>query len=354
MTPEHLVKAIQKAKNIAEYTAWIDKYLEYHPQRVLEIFALIPKDWNKLLYNWQLRALYEKIVMGTCKARGASYIEMAQTLFGEIEWEETKLEMGSVLCAFQNLETLINTLVEGDSHELLLLVLHELISRGRDFRDYPQLNALQEINAASAYQKLELFPMPQEAENTFRSYHDTGTSWGVAFGFPDEAAYQINLKRTTHEVAVQSNPALEAVLSRWCQQSGGMAHVLPDESEMEFTPESILLAIPEFSTCKGLRTSPLSSTAAYSRIFDAVSKGAAYYGGEYGGKGRLTSWDTVSHLIGLPDYSSNKSLSEAMDTFNWHEFNTDTWFINEWCDFGICCLQPATGTFGWLAGTDTD
>ncbi len=147
---------------------------------------------------------------------------------------------------------------------------------------------------------------------------------------------------------------MEEGLSHWTDQSGSIVIGYNGQSNNNSTIDSFITDIPEFSESKGIRIKQLNSREAYCRVFDAISKGAAYSSGEYGAIGRLKSWLTIGQLIEKSTFNLNSELSSAMDEYNWYEFNTNNWFINEWCDFGIYCQNIETGQFGLLAATDTD
>lgn len=66
------------------------------------------------------------------------------------------------------------------------------------------------------------------------------------------------------------------------------------------------------------------------------------------------AWTTIAHLMNVHSYKSNVEVSESMKSYYWYEFNTDTWFINEWWDVGIFCYNEQSLAFGLIAGTDID
>ena len=354
MTINELLQDIQKSDNVKKHYDFVDKCLTDNPELIQNLFSEIPKDWNFLLKNWQLRALYEKIIKSTCMNSGERYIRLASHLFSEIDRELDQLRIGSYLAFTQNSNELIETLLKLDNKQLLLLSTHELISRGKSFSEHKNIKELAKINADSEFKKLELFPSPLELSNTFPHYTNDGSSSSPSFGFAYDEEYLPINKNSKEKITYSQNSLIEKGLSHWTDQSGGIAIGYNGELNHNSTIESSITALPEFSESTGIRIKQLNSRDAYCRVFDAISKGAAYSSGEYGAIGRLKSWLTISQLIEKPIFRINSEISSAMDKYNWYEFNTDSWFINEWCDFGIYCQNIETGNFGLLAATDTD
>ena len=354
MTISELIQDIQRSNNIKKHYALVDAYLINDPQSIRNLFSEILKEKNFFLKNWQLRALYSKIIKSTCISLGEIYIQLASYMFSKIERELDQLRIGSYLAFAQDSSELIENLVHLNNKKLLILVIHELISRGEDLSRNKHVLELSKINGDSQFKKLELFPLTQELSNTFPHYVKEGSSSSPSFGFAYDEEYLPINKTTRYNLTLRQNNLLEKGLSHWIDQSGGAVIGYNGYSNQDLTLNIFITDLPEFSESRGIRVKQLNSSDAYCRIFDAISKGAAYSSGEYGGVGRLKSWNTISQLIELQSYNTNLEISLAMEAYNWYEFNTDSWFINEWCDFGIFCQNIKTGQFGLLAGTDTD
>ncbi|MCT4637457.1 MAG: DUF6183 family protein [Bacteroidales bacterium] len=348
------IKDIQKSENVRKHCDLIDHYLVYNSDIILDIFSKIPKDWDFLLKNWQLRALYEKIIKATCFSLGKRYILLASSLYLKIERKLDKYRIGSYLASCQNPNEIIENLLDIEDKQLLLLVLHELISRGISLSDNKNISLLIDLNNKSEFKKLELYPLPQEMSNSFPSYTRDSSSSSLSFGFSDDDIYQQIEKVADIRLSFSQNIQLENGLSHWTDQSGGIVIGYNGQTRGIVTDIDIITNIPEFTESKRIRLKELNTRNAFCRIFDAISKGAAYSSGEYGGVGRLKTWSTIGQLIGLSDFNTNSEVSVLMEAYKWYEFNTDSWFINEWCDFGIFCRNKDTGQFGLLAGTDTD
>ncbi len=189
MTIDELLQDIQRADNVKKHYEFVDMCLIDNPELIKNLFSKIPKDWNFLLKNWQLRALYEKIIKSTCMNSGERYIRLASYLFSEIQRELDQLRIGSYLAFTQNSDELIETLLKLENKQLLLLAVHELISRGKNLSDSKYIKELAKINVDSEFKKLELFPLPLESSNTFPHYTKDGNSSSPSFGFAYDEEY---------------------------------------------------------------------------------------------------------------------------------------------------------------------
>lgn len=89
-------------------------------------------------------------------------------------------------------------------------------------------------------------------------------------------------------------------------------------------------------------------------IFNASSNGSAYTTGYYGAHGRLRTWKTLNSMISNTKFISSKETQNKIKENKWYEFNTNSWFINEWLDLGIITINEKSKEFGIIAATDTD
>lgn len=354
MTSQKFIESIQKVENVNEHYRFIDSLVDKDNEKIISIFNLIPKDWNYLLNHWQLRAGYEYIINTVCVNNNPSSILLASTLYEKTERLLDKLKIASMLSSTHKQEILLENLLESDSQELLSLIIHELISRGNDLRNSNYFKEIETINNKSQFKLLSLYPLPQEKENTFPSYSSNGSSYGINYGFASTDEYSKIIDNQNETILINYDEEIVEAIDHWTKDSGGLSIGYKGEMKIDSSIDSIIKSIPEFKKSNELRIKKLDSSMAYRMLFDASSKGAAYSYGNYGAYGRIKTWKSIHRLISDLPFESNKETSKIMNENNWFEFNTEKWFINEWCDFGLISINPKTLKFGLISGTDTD
>ena len=354
MTSQEFIESIQKVENVNEHYRFIDSLVNKDNEKIISIFDLIPKDWNYLLNHWQLRAGYENIISNVCINNNPSSISLASTLFEKIERHLDKLRIASMLSTTHKQEILLERLLESDNQELLNLIVHELISRGNDLRISNYFKEIETLNNNSHFKLLSLYPLPQEKENTFPSYSSNGSGYGFNYGFASSDEYSKIIENLNETILINKDEEIVEAIDHWTKDSNGLSIGYKGEIKIDSSIDSIIKSIPELKNSNKIRIKKLDSSMAFRVLFDASSKGAAYSYGNYGAYGRLKTWKSIHRLISDLPFESNEETSKIMIENNWFEFNTDEWFINEWCDFGLISINPNTLKFGLISGTDTD
>lgn len=354
MTSQEFLESIRKVSDVNEHYQFINSLVNTDNEKLISIFDLIPKDWHFLLQNWQLRAAYEKIINAICRNSDQNSISTASIIFRKLDRKLDKLKMASMLASFHTSDILIDELLLHKNDELLILAVHEFVSRGIDLRESKRYDFLETINKKTEFKRLCLFPLEQELKNSFPTYSENGSGYGFSFGFADEEEYEILAEVEGENMLLKKQEEIVEAIDHWVEMSGGISIGYRGIKNRHHALESIIKDVPELSKAEKLRIKKLNSTTAFQRIFDASSKGAAYSYGNMGAYGRLKSWKSIHSMMSDEKMESNELTSELMKEFDWFEFNTDDWFINEWCDFGLICLNCNTGAFGLIAGTDTD
>ncbi len=354
MTSQEFIESIQKVEDVNKYYRFIESLVNKDNEKIISIFDLIPKDWNYLLQNWQLRAVYENIISNVCTNTNSSSISLASTIYKKIERQSDKLKIASMLSSIHQHEALIENIIKADNQELLSLLLHEIISRGYDLRNDIHFKLLDSVNDESPFRLLSLYPLSQEKDNTFPSYRNNGSGYGFNYGFTDSDEY-INIEKVKEKSnEIKKEIEIVEAIDHWTKDSGGLSIGYKGKIKTCNSIESIIKGIPELENSQRFRTKQLDSQIAFKNLFDASSKGAAYSYGNFGAYGRLKTWKSIHRMVSDLPFESNEQTSELIKEYSWFEFNTDTWFINEWCDFGLICINHTTLEFGLIGGTDTD
>lgn len=354
MTSQQFIDSIQKVEDLEKHYQFIKSLVNSDNQKLIRIFDLIPKNFGS--YNWQLKAGYEKIINTVCRNSDRNLIKIASIIFGKTERQLDKLKIASMLSSYHTSEILINELILNKNDELLNLIIHELVSRGTDLRKNEHHDYLKTINEKSEFNLLSLFPLKQELKNTFLNYSENATSWHHSFGFAWEDVSQ-NIEHIEEFNKLATVKCVEEIIEaidHWEKDSGGTSIGYKGEMNGFNSIELFIKNIPDFSGSERLSINNLDSTRAFQNMFDASSKGAAYSDGNMGAYGRLKAWRSIHRMMSNQEMESNEITSELMNEFDWFEFNTDDFFINEWCDFGLICMNNEKSEFGLIAGTDTD
>ena len=122
-------------------------------------------------------------------------------------------------------------------------------------------------------------------------------------------------------------------------------------------PEYWLPALPPFLDCEGIALRQRCPAQSMALLFNAASNSGAYGTAPYGAIGRLNAWNTLRTLLQCPPKLPIESVAQHLRQANWWEFNTDTWFYNDWLDLGLAATwvnNQGRIQFGILAATDTD
>jgi len=353
MTNQEIIDDIQKAHNLTEHYQFIDTLIDTDHERLISFFDLIPKDWNYLLYNSRLRSCYQRIIDLVSINKNNAFISVASALFNKIERQSDKLKIASMLSSIHHCEDLLDELILLKNDELLSLVMHEVVSRGIDLRPNKHYDYLVSVNDLSEFRVLSLYPLEQEMENTFPSYqrHNNGVmvSCGFSYGFSYEDEYQSIKGIKVKHMVVEEDQEIVEVMRHW-----GMSIAYKGNTSDYVSIQAIIKGISSFSNSKKIRIKSINTVEVFKKMFDASSKGVAYGNGNFGAYGRLKAWKSIHKLMEGQGMQSNLITSEKMKEFEWVEFNTDDWFINEIFDLGLICYHANTFAFGLIAGTDTD
>ena len=60
----------------------------------------------------------------------------------------------------------------------------------------------------------------------------------------------------------------------------------------------------------------------------------------------------MNSLVGNEVFQSCMQAESKIKQYKWYEFNTDSWFHNEWVDLGILGINELNKEFGILAASD--
>lgn len=316
MTSQKFIESIQKVENVKEHFLIIDSLVNKYNEKIISIFDLIPKDWNYLLNHWQLRSAYEYIISKVCINNNPSSISLASTLFVKIERLLDKLRISSILSSSHNQEILLEKLFESDNKELLILIVHELISRGYDLRISNCFKEIETLNKKSQFKFLSLYPLPQEKENTFPSYSSNGSGYDFNYGFTSTDEYSKIIENQTETIHINNDDEMVEAIDHWTKDSNGISIGYKGEVKIDFSIDSIIKSIPELKHSNKIRIKKLDSTMAFRILFDASSKGAAYSYGNYGAYGRLKTWKSIHRMISDLPFETNEETSKLMSENN--------------------------------------
>lgn len=358
MTNQQLLNALQNEQNVKECYQLLDTFIAADHERLISFFDLLPKDWNRLLHEFQLRSCYYHIINAVCINNDTAFIPVASALFHQIERQSDKLKIASMLSSMHQHEDLLDELVAIKEDDLLRLVIHEIVSRGMDLRQNKHYDYLQSVNHSGEFHALVLYPLEPEMVNTFPGYqrHENGgvsSSYGTSYGFAYEDEYRIIEADPIKKMECREDQEIPEAIDHW-KDSCGMLIGYKGRTDRLVSIDALVKSIPAFSGAEKIRIKPLDTSTAFQKMFDASSKGVAYSNGNFAAYGRLKTWKSIHKMTGGQAFESNLITFDRMKTFHWVEFNTDAWFINEVFDLGIIGYHPDTFEFGFIVGTDTD
>jgi hypothetical protein len=350
MTNQEFITSINNVENTSRHYEILDEITKKDPNRLFEIYNLIPKDQDYLMKKWQIRSVYEKIIKISSFELSLEEIEITNKIFENSFRQKDKNLIASILCFKHNSTLLINSLAKTNFDQLTQLVIHELISRRIDLSKSEYFEKIKKVNSEGEFKSLSLNISDLEKENDFPGYSSNGGSNGISFGFQSNEEYIPIKLSISQDLNFVTSENIKSALEHW----GGSYLGYKGQLKKEIPIEQVIKSVPELKESTKFRIRELEPSKVYSLIFNASSNGSAYTTGYYGAHGRLRTWKTLHALVDNTDFESTIQTEKMVKEYSWFEFNTDYWFINEWLDLGIIGLNYKKMEFGIIAATDTD
>ncbi|KPI15666.1 hypothetical protein OK074_2111 [Actinobacteria bacterium OK074] len=258
----------------------------------------------------------------------------------------------------------------GASDELRACTVHELLLRGFDLSDLPEVLAWASSPGMSQHPLAWLPLRCTEWENgaELPSYSVHGSTAPIPFG-PVAKTVRLPLRSravgrfTAREVTENDRESVSAAVSNWAEESNGRVEARSFASEGPLEEPDVPAALlglgldclAGYDRRSDFTVSRVDIGQAWWVLFAAASTGGAYNHGLYGAYGRLSAWRSLGGLAGVAEGAGAEELGARVATCSWYSFGASTpWYFQVAWDIGLAALDPDRTTLTVLAATDTD
>lgn len=358
-TANHLIQHyLQHPDASEELWGQLDYWLDHDPPCILELGRHIWSIQQNQRPSFELSTLYQDLIKSVCMGQHPDLLDIGLQLLLLTRHEGLRQEGVARLATQHKHSTLLCAILPKQDHHLLWLATHEVIARGNRLLATINQDCLQQRFTEARLPTLPLFPLPEEQQYNFPFFASRTQSQTIEFGFPMRGFQAIDRKvlpSINLNIAIQLS-CTDAV-AHWCTESNGSIVAMMGSFYPSVPPEYWLPSLPPFQACQGITIKKRCPAQAVALLFNAASNSGAYGHPPYGAVGRLNTWNTLRTLFQCPPTFQVEDIAYLVRQATWWEFNTDTWFYNNWLDLGLAATWVnAQGRmqFGILAATDTD
>ncbi len=342
---------------------------------LVEIAKLVDKNWNASpSQNWRYIGTYLRIIDSLSLTKDKLSIQ------GLLDVIKIRPQSGgylsriaACLASTQDM-TILDSYVQLTETEFIDLwanLVQELVIRGHDVRDYPNLIALWDRLKRDNYPlttlPLELFEPEAQIQQYTRSYSISGSGTSLPFGpltANDDVKFTIPpFDFASIDPSIIHQHIYQAV-ENWRLESNGKIEV----RQFTMQPATEALAHDEISlmfklgldclhgvSSRSLFIKHTQATDAVNILFSAAANGGAYNHGSGNAYGRLYMWQSLAGLMNLPVGTPISTLAGQAAKSKWLIFDAESnWFYRVAWDIGIVAINPDRNVISVLAATDTD
>lgn len=357
-TAIHLVQHYLQHPEVLE-ALWeqLDYWILHDPPRVLELGQYIGSAQQQAP-SFELSTLYRDLIKSVCIGKHPDLLDIGLQLLLHTKSETLRQEGVSRLASEQEHGALLRATIPLQDRHLLWLVTHEVIARGSPLVPSVNTAMLQQHFTEAGLPLLPLIPLPEEEFYSFPFFASRTQSQTVEFGFPLRGFQAIN-RRALPSIDLHIHTQLNYTdaVAHWCTNSNGSIVMVMGSFRQALPPEHWLPSLPPFLACEGITIKRRCAAQSAALLFNAASNSGAHGHHPYGAVGRLNAWNTLRTLLQCPLVFPVEDVAHVMQQASWWEFNTDTWFYNDWLDLGLAATwvnDEGRTQFGILAATDTD
>lgn len=357
-TAVHLVQHyLQHPEALEELWGQLDYWMLHDPQRILELGQYIWSTQQQQTPSFELSTLYRDLIRSVCIGKHSELLNIGLQLLLHTQSETLRQEGVARLASEQEHGALLHATIPLQDHHLLWLVTHEVIARGCPIAPFVNTAMLQQRFTEARLPLLPLTPLPEEEHYSFPFFANRTQSQTIEFGFPLRGFQAINRQALPSiDLQIQTQLNCTDAVAHWCTESNGSIVMVMGSFRQALPPEQWLPALPPFLACEGITIKRRSVAQSTALLFNAASNSGAHGHPPYGAIGRLNTWNTLRTLFQCPSIFPVEDVAHAMRRASWWEFNTDTWFYNDWLDLGLAATwvnDQGRIQFGILAATDT-
>jgi hypothetical protein len=156
---------------------------------------------------------------------------------------------------------------------------------------------------------------------------------------------------------MSTEPAIAQSFATWVEQSNAtvegkvLEFAAPPDVSAIYPDNLRILGLESLTDVRLLRQTTLDSVC--EQLFSAAAYGGAYDSGVGGAYGRLTMWQSIAALAGVP-LTTVEDVSAAAAECTWWYYDGTPWFNSVAWDIGLITLRADRRSMSVLAATDTD
>ena len=366
----NFLQSVLKVDNVGAHMEDIVHTAASKPHLLIELFKEIIDRYSQP-FAWQIDSVRERIITSLCLTKGEKQIQCLLEIV-PLMTEETELRSIANMLAFaQDYQVLTDAILSNTgnlSEHFILLLSHELITRGCNLREFGNYyDYVDNANKNSVFKGLTLYPLDIEKDLALRCYGGVNFSMshGNDYGFSPEGEEYKPLDSTSDSVEIEhceKNDAIAKFVWNWKEHSNGVfvsakGRYKRIDSEVgllrQVVWEWLRPEIPKDAVVQYMLRS-MTPHKIFRSVFSACQAGGAYSRGEYGAIGRLYSWESLHAMTAADTFVSNQAAFLQIQEFDWYEFDLDKWYDHIAWDIGILGINRNTREFAFLAVTDTD
>lgn len=358
-TAVHLIQHyLQHPEASEELWAQLDYWLKHDPLLVSELGHYIWSTQRAQTPSFELSLLYNDLVRSVCFGQHPDLLDIGLDLLLLAGDEGLRQEGVARLATQHEHGALLRAVLPKQDHHLLWLVTHEVIARGSPLLETINRDCLQQRFAEARLPALPLFMLPEERHYQFPFFASRTQSQTIEFGFPMRGFQAIDRQALpSMDLTITAQLNCTDAVAHWCTESNGTIVMVMGNFRPSLPPEYWLPNLPPFQACQGIAIKKRSPAQGIALLFNAASNSGAYGQAPYAAVGRLNTWNTLRALFQCPPTFQVEDIAHIARQATWWEFNTDTWFYNDWLDLGLAATwvnDQGRIQFGILAATDTD
>jgi hypothetical protein len=291
----------------------------------------------------------ENIIRSVALRPGADRLEVAVAIGYALEAacaHGTLRRLAAMIACTHPVTDLVGILTDS---ELRSVTLHECVLRGNDFR-----------GGLHGHPLAVLPPTLLDCERRIApaSYSASGVGHSLPFGPSRAAAPTYDPPAHALQPARSSMARhLASPFATWLEQSNATvdAYIFEFDAPQDVStihPDNLrTLGVGSMAGLQALR--PTSLDAVCAQLFAAAAYGGAHDIGLGGGYGRLTMWQSVAALAGVP-FTTIEHVSAHAAECTWWYFDGTPWFNAVAWDIGLIALRNDRRSMAVLAATDSD